>query len=151
MTHHLEARKPKPDLSVLSWMEFIDLPDLNLHKIKVGFDTGARTSARRATQIETFTRNMAAWVRFQLDIEVAESDLGIEAPAYDTRHIKNTSGISQEKMIIKTPILTAGRTCPIAVSFTNRSNMRLSMIVGRSALKKQNIAVHTCKINLASK
>lgn len=147
---HLKVKKPRPDLSVVGWMEHIDLPDLGLHHVKAKFDTGARTSALHARQITTFTRDDATWVRFHADLEVAEPNLWIEAPVHDIRHIKNTSGQPEERIVIRTSVKIAGRIWPISVSLTDRSNMRLPMIVGRSALKRQNIAVHTRKTNLTS-
>lgn len=146
----LKVKKPKPDLSVVGWMEYIDLPELSLVHVKAKFDTGARTSALHAGQIATFSRDGAPWVRFHVDIEVAEPDLWVEAPIHDFRHIRNTSGVSEKRIVILTPIKIAGRIWPISVSLTDRSNMRLPMIVGRSALKGQNIAVHTRKTNLTS-
>lgn len=147
---HLKVKKPRPDLSVVGWMEFIDLPDLGLGRVKAKFDTGARTSALHATKIETFEREGAPWVRFHVDIEVAPPDLWIEVPIHDVRHIKNTSGVPEERIVIRTPIKIAGRIWPVSVSLTDRSNMRLPMIIGRSALKKQNIAVHTKRTNLTA-
>lgn len=151
MTPHLKVKKPKPDLSVVGWLEYIALPDLGLHHIKAKFDTGARTSALHATHIETFMRDGQEWVRFNVQIEEDGPDLQLEQPIYDTRHIKNTSGVPEERIVIRTPVHIAGRTWPITVSLTDRSNMRLPMIVGRTALKKQNIAVHTRKTKLTSK
>jgi len=147
---HLKVKKPRPDLSVVGWMEYIDLPDLGLNHVKAKFDTGARTSALHATQIETFSYHGIPWVRFHVDIEVAEPDLWIEVPVHDVRHIKNTSGVPEERVVVRTPIKIAGLTWPISVSLTDRSDMRLPMIVGRSALKERNIAVHTRKTNLTS-
>ena len=149
-TPHLRVNRPRPDISVVGWMEYIDLPDLGLKRVKAKFDTGARTSALHSSQIETFARDGLPWVRFHVDIAVAEPDLWIESPIHDTRHVKNTSGIPEDRIVIRTPVKIAGRIWPISVSLTDRSNMRLPMIVGRSALKKQNIVVHTRKTNLTS-
>lgn len=150
MPAHLNAKKPKPELSIVGWMEHIALPELGLSDIKAKFDTGARTSALHATDIETFMRDGSEWVRFNVQISNDTPQRQLEAPVYDTRHIKNTSGVPQERIVIRTPIVIAGRRWPITVSLTDRSNMRLPMIVGRTALKKQNIAVHTRKTKLTS-
>lgn len=146
-----KAKKPKPDLSVVGWLEYIALPDLGLHHIKAKFDTGARTSALHATQIETFMRDDQEWVRFNVQLEEDDGHVQREQPVYDRRQIKNTSGVPEERIVIRTPVVIAGRKWPIAVSLTDRSNMRLPMIVGRTALKKQNIAIHTRKTKLTSR
>lgn len=151
MTPHLKVKKRKPDLSVVGWLEYIALPELGLDHIKAKFDTGARTSALHATEITTFTRDEVEWVRFRVQLDADAPTVQLEQPVYDTRHIKNTSGVPEERIVIRTPVLIAGRTWPIAVSLSDRSNMRLPMIVGRTALKKQNIAVHTRKTKLTSK
>ena len=151
MTPHLKVKKPKPDLSVVGWMEYIALPELGLDHIKAKFDTGARTSALHATEITTFTRDGVEWVRFCVQLDVDAPDVQLEQTVYDTRHIKNTSGEPEERIVIRTPVMIAGRTWPITVSLSDRSNMRLPMIVGRTALKKQNIAVHTRKTKLTLK
>lgn len=151
MSPHLNVKKAKPDLSVVGWMEYIALPGLGLSRIKAKFDTGARTSALHATKIETFVRDDQDWVRFNVQLDVNGSEFSLDAPIYDTRHIKNSSGVQEERIIIRTPVIIAGRTWPITVSLTDRSNMSLPMIVGRTALKNQNIAVHTRKTKLTSK
>lgn len=151
MEHAPKPKKPKPPLSVVGWLEYIDLPDLGLHRVKAKFDTGARTSALHAMQIETFERDGVNWVRFHVDIDVAPPDLWIEAPVHDIRHIKNTSGVPEERIVIRTSVTIADQTWPISVSLTDRSQMRLPMIVGRTALKYRNIAVHTRSANLTRK
>lgn len=151
MTPRLKVKKPRSHVSVVGWMEHIDLPDLGLHHVKAKFDTGARTSALHATQIETFFRDGQEWVRFNVHLKDNTPDVHLEAPVHDTRHIKNTSGIPEERIVIRTRVRIAGRVWPISVSLTDRSNMRLPMIIGRSALKKQNIAVHTRSTKLTSR
>lgn len=146
----LKVKKPKPDLSVVGWIEHIDLPMLHLHRVKAKFDTGARTSALHTSQIETFTHdNGDEWVRFHVQMKHTDPERWFEAPVYAIRPIKNTGGVPEHRVIIKTPIKIAGQTWPIEISLTDRSNMRLPMIVGRSALKGRNIAVHTRRTKLS--
>ncbi|SNR43256.1 ATP-dependent zinc protease family protein [Puniceibacterium sediminis] len=145
-----KIKKNKPDLMVIGWMEHLDLPDLGLHQIKAKIDTGARTSALHATQIKTFVRDGEDWVRFQAQADEDEPEVTVEAPIHDRREIKNTSGIPEERIIIRTKLKLTDRTWTISVSLTDRSNMRFQMIVGRTALRNHNIAVHTRRANLTS-
>lgn len=145
-----KIKKPKPDLLVIGWMEHLDLPDLGLRQLKAKIDTGARTSALHATQIETFQRAGADWVRFQVVSDEDMPQTWAECEIYDRRHIKNTSGIPEERIVIRTKLKLTDRSWNISVSLTDRSNMRFPMIVGRTALKHHNIAVHTRRSNLTS-
>jgi hypothetical protein len=145
-----DSQPPTPDqgLSVIGWVEFVDLPALDLHRVKAKIDTGARTSALHTAQMEVFTRDGNDWVRFHVQMRETDPERWFEAPVHDLRHIKNTSGIPEERIIIRTLIRLGGQSWPINVSLTDRSNMRLPMIVGRSALRARNIAVHTRRTNL---
>jgi hypothetical protein len=140
---------PKRPLLVIGWIEHIDLPALGLHDLRAKIDTGARTSALHAEGIETFERDDQEWVRFRIELDAAHSTDPVEAPVYARRVIKNTSGIPEERIVIRTRFRIAGRTWPIAVSLADRSAMTFPMIVGRSALKNHNVAVHTRRANLA--
>jgi hypothetical protein len=104
-----------------------------------------------ATHIQPFKQDGAEWVRFQVELDATNSSQVIEAPIYERRDIKNTSGVPEERIVIRTRLRIAGRTWTISVSLTDRSNMTFPMIIGRSALKNHNIAVHTRRANLTAK
>lgn len=130
-------------LSVIGWMECIDLPDLDLPRIKAKIDTGARTSALHATEITPFRRDGARWVRFRTLIGDGRDEVELEAPVHSERAIKNTSGIPEDRFVIRTKARFGARSWTIDLSLTDRMNMTFPMIVGRAALKNHSIAVHT--------
>jgi hypothetical protein len=143
-------KKPKSDLLMIGWMEKLDLPDLDIKGLKAKIDTGARTSALHATHIEVFDNNGVEWVRFQTQVSENLPIHWAECPIYDRREIKNTSGVASERIVIRTTLKLTDRSWPISVSLADRSNMTFPMIIGRTALKKHNIAVHTRRANLTS-
>ena len=149
MAKKLKVKTPKPELMMLGWIEHIDFPDLKLHHVRSKIDTGARTSAFHATETKTFYHNDDLWVRFRCQLDEKAPSLSFEQPVYDIRQIKNTGGVAEERVVIRTNMRIAGRTWPISVSLTDRSNMRFPTIIGRSALKSQNISIHTRKADLA--
>ncbi len=142
---------PPKNLIVVGWTELVGLPALGLADLKAKIDTGARTSALHADRIVRFEKDGAPWVRFRVRHEAAKARVTTEAPVHDTRAIKNTSGVAEERIVIRTPLLIAGHRWLIDLSLTDRSNMRLAMIVGRTALSNHNVAVHTRRVNVAGR
>lgn len=137
-------RKPT-SLAVIGWIEMADLPLLGLNRVKAKIDTGARTTALHAIDIEEFQRDGAPWIRFRTQIAEHLPEHYVEALYHTERAIKNTSGVPEDRYIIRTRLKLGRRKWMIDLSITDRSNMTFPMIIGRAALKNHNIAVHTRK------
>ncbi len=141
---------PQRTLIVVGWTEIVGLPALGLDTLKAKIDTGARTSALHADAIELYEDEAGARrVRFRVHHGAARSRAQQDQPVHDVREIKNTSGVPEERVVIRTPLSIAGHLWRIDVSLTDRSNMRLPMIVGRTALAAHNVAVHTRRTGVA--
>jgi hypothetical protein len=145
-----EIRKKPKTLTIIGWQERIDLPRLGLLGLNAKIDTGARTSALHASDLSTFEKDGAAWVRFRSHFDDAAQDIWAESPILEQRQIKNTSGVPDTRIIIRTPFTLGGQTWDVDVSLTHRADMRFRMIVGRTALKNRAIAVHTKKRHLTT-
>ena len=133
---------------LIGWQERVDLPLLGLTNLKAKIDTGARTSALHATDIVEFENDGAPWVRFHTRFDDDARDTDVECPIHDRRHITNTSGVPDDRIIIRTKFRIANRLWKIDLSLTERTEMRFRMIVGRSALRRHNILVHPDKRNM---
>jgi hypothetical protein len=130
---------------IIGWQERVDLPLLGLTNLKAKIDTGARTSALHATEIVTFQRDGQDWVRFHTRFDDDARDTDVETPIHDRRAVKNTSGIPEERIIIRTKFRIAHFLWRIDLSLTERTEMKFRMIVGRSALRRHPIVVHPGK------
>ncbi|SPF81671.1 ATP-dependent zinc protease family protein [Pseudoprimorskyibacter insulae] len=145
-------QKPRSigQVSVIGWMEYVTLPELHIDPIKAKIDTGARTTALHATDIEAFEKGGKPWVRFRVVDEHNAPGPLREAPVHEERAIKNTSGVPEDRYVIRTKARFGAKTWVIDLSLADRTNMTFPMIVGRTALKNHAIAVHTKRAFLLS-
>jgi len=137
-------------LLVIGWHECISLPELGLRDFAVKVDTGAKTTALHADNIETFEQDGAPWVRFASPDLPGTPSQTCAFPIHTERDITNTSGAPQTRIVIRTPMVLAGRKWRIDISLTDRGNMRFPLILGRRALRRKNIAVHAGQTYLVS-
>lgn len=135
--------------TVVGWREQISLPDLGLQEFAVKIDTGAKTTALHAAEVETYEVDGQMWVRFVPDFIHGRPHTR-EVPILETRQITNTSGVPEDRIVIRTLLEIAGRRWNIDVSLADRAPMRYPLILGRSALKGHNISVHTGRSYLVS-
>lgn len=127
----------KKVLPVIGWREWIALPALGVDRIKVKVDTGARSSALHAFDLETFQRKKQEWVRFVLHPLQRDSRTTIvaEAPVLEWRTIKSSSGHGERRPVIETPVELFGQRWDVEITLTNRDTMGFRMLLGRQAVR----------------
>lgn len=118
------------------WEEWVSLPDLGLPAMKAKVDTGARTSALHATDIESFGSSKAPRVRFMVHPIPGREDLVIpcSAPIVDRREVTSSNGEAEMRFVIGTTMSVAGQSWPIELTLTDRRGMASHMLLGRQAL-----------------
>ncbi|NNG05583.1 MAG: ATP-dependent zinc protease [Inquilinus sp.] len=121
---------------IVGWREWFGLPNLGVPRIKAKLDTGARTSALHAFDVERLTIDSREWVQFavhplQRDDRTVISCL---APLLDERGVKNSGGQLEHRYFIETTLRMDGRDWPIELSLTNRDQMGFRMLIGRTAM-----------------
>ncbi|MCF7726111.1 30S ribosomal protein S6--L-glutamate ligase [Sulfitobacter sp. M22] len=118
------------------WEEWVALPDLGLPAIKAKIDTGARTSALHAHDIEVFGPASKPKVRFNVHPVAGNEDITItcSAPIIDRREVTSSNGEAELRYVISTKMDVAGQSWPIDVTLTNRAGMTSRMLLGRQAL-----------------
>jgi len=134
---------------VIGWRELIGLPELGISQMAAKIDTGARTSALHAEDQEPFERNGERWVRFKAPKLKNQPARVIEAPIKVEREIKNTSGIPENRFVIRTLLMLGGHRWHIDVSLADRDAMTFDLIVGRTALKGRKILVDPARSYLS--
>lgn len=118
------------------WEEWVSLPKLGLPAISAKIDTGARTSALHASDIEVFGPNDAPKVRFSVQPIQGRDDVAItcSAPITDRREVTSSNGEAEMRYVITTNLDIGGRSWPIEITLTNRAAMTTRMLLGRQAL-----------------
>lgn len=133
---------PPPDAAFrLGWEEWVALPDLGLPAMKAKIDTGARTSALHASDIEPFGPSQRPRVRFMVHPVPGRSDLEIPCSAdiQDRRDVTSSNGETELRYVIASEITVGGRTWPIELTLTDRGTMAYRMLLGRQALAEDVI------------
>jgi len=125
-----------PDKTIVGSQEWISLPDLSIPAIKVRVDSGAKTSALHAVNIQPFNRNNEAWVTF--DVFPIQHNgkkvIHCEARVIDKRIIKSSTGNRENRYVIKTPLKVNELSYDIELTLTNRDSMGYRMLLGREAM-----------------
>ncbi len=124
------------DNLTFGWEEWVALPGLGLPALKAKVDTGARTSALHADDIETFGSAAKPKVRFSIHPIPGREDIVItcSAPLIDRREVTSSNGESEQRYVIQTKLEVAGQSWPIEITLTNRAGLSSRMLLGRQAL-----------------
>ncbi len=123
--------------SVIGWREWIAMPDLGIDALKAKVDTGARSSALHASDLERAWRDGVPWVRFSLHPlqRHTHPTVWAEAPVIDERPVRSSSGRSEVRPVILTTVTLGGEAWQVELTLTRRDSMGFRMLLGRQAVR----------------
>ncbi len=126
-------------IPTLGWREWIALPDLNVEAIKVKVDTGARSSALHAENVEVVSGRHGPRVKFQvLPLQKSrEPCIACVAKLHDERWVKSSNGKRELRPVIRTDVRWGGVLWEIDLTLTSRDLMGFRMLLGREAVRKR--------------
>lgn len=129
------------DLKIIGSEEWCVFKSLGVPAIKARVDSGAKTSSIQATSLKVITKNNQEWVKFEVTPLQENRSITIpcEARLVDRRMVKSSSGISEERLVVKTPVTLGDDTFDIELTLANRDTMEFRMLLGREALTDRYI------------
>lgn len=124
---------------IIGWREYASLPELDIERVKVKIDTGARSSALHAFNIQERSQNGKQIISFQVHPQQRDSHTTIttEAELLEYRQIRNSGGKAQLRPVIKTNIQVGAEIWTIELSLTNRDVMGFRMLLGRQGVRNK--------------
>lgn len=133
--------------NIIGWREWALLPSLSRVKIKAKIDTGAKTSALHAENIEILKIKNKDFVRFTFfpNQHDKKNKKIITLPLIEYRKVKSSVGVETTRPVIKTDLKLGDEIFPIELTLINRDMMGFRMLLGRDAFKRQEILISPTK------
>ena len=132
---------------IIGWKEWFSLDCIALPAIKGKIDTGAKTSALHAFNIETFYIEDVEYVRF--DIHPLQKNKRLVrsciSRVIDRRMVSDSSGKKEKRIVIKSDLKIGDKKIRIELTLTNRDNMSFRMLLGREAIMQAKMIVDISK------
>jgi hypothetical protein len=135
---------PRHDTSLrVGWREWLTLPDLGITAIKAKIDTGARTSALHAFEVDPFRQDGRELIRVRIHPVQRRTDIACDCTAevIDRRWVSDSGGHKELRYVIRTAVRLGPNTWPIEVTLTDRDPMRFRMLLGRTAMLGRLVVV----------
>lgn len=139
----------KTEMEFVGWRESVSLPAFKLKDLKAKIDTGAKTSALHADEIEYIVVRNKKYVCFVLVSDDGKKHK-IKTPFIEEREIKSSTGQKTIRPVVKTVIKMGKSEFEIEITLINRDLMGFKMLIGREALNGRFL-INPARSNLLKK
>ncbi len=112
-------------MPIVGWKELVSFPKLKLGPVEAKIDTGARTSALHADEIEVTGKR----VRFII------GGKRYAAPLVGHKRVKSSNGISETRAVIRATLQLGAKSMKTEITLTDRTDMEVPMLLGRNSIK----------------
>jgi len=122
-------------MNVIGSVEWCHFEGLGVPAVKARVDSGAKTSALQSNKIKLFIKDGQEWVKFEVNPIQDNRSISIscEERVVSKKVIKNTSGIAEERYVIRTTMQLGEHFFDINLTLANRDSMEYRMLLGREA------------------
>ena len=131
--------RPRRTRQIVGWREWVALPDLGVGRTKAKVDTGAKTSAIHAWDLEIEEVEGVTVARFALHPVQRDDTTSIAASAtvVGWREVRSSNGETERRPAIVTPVVLGEDRWDVELTLARRDEMGFRMLLGRSALRRR--------------
>jgi hypothetical protein len=122
--------------TIVGWREWASLPGVGIPWVKAKLDTGARSSALHAFDIEELAGGDRVRFKVRPWQKSLEDVVEVECPVHDRRTVRSSSGHSEVRIVVLLDVELAGRTVTAETTLSDRYQMGFRMLIGRQALRQ---------------
>ncbi|MFF1878522.1 ATP-dependent zinc protease [Leifsonia sp. NPDC058230] len=122
--------------TIVGWREWVTLPGIGVPWIKAKLDTGARSSALHAFDIEELAGGDRVRFRVRPWQRSEEDATEVECAVHDRRSVRSSSGHTEERIVVLLDLELFGRRVTAETTLSNRDQMGFRMLIGREALRQ---------------
>lgn len=127
------------EIRTVGWKEYLDLPELEIFRLKAKVDTGARTSTLHVDSLEVLEVLPDGTERVEIVVspDRRRPDFQVRTRARVIRRMRvvDSGGHPEVRPVIETELVLGPVRKRILLTLTNRSGMLFRMILGRKALE----------------
>ena len=127
-------------MTIIGSEEWCSFEEFGIITIKARIDSGAKTSSIQANNIKIFRRKTEKWVSFEVFPIQGNNSISVicKSKIHARRLVKSSMGISEKRIVIKTPITIGDDVFDIELTLANnRDSMEFRMLLGREAFNKR--------------
>ena len=127
------------NLALVGSEEWCSFEQIGIPAVKARIDSGARTSSIQSQNSQIIRKGGQDWVRFEVTPlqENRSIILLCEAPLVDRRMVKSSSGVSEERLVIRTEVVIGQYRFDLELTLASRDTMEYRMLLGREALNER--------------
>ena len=140
--------KKQTDKTLIGRQEFCDIPEAGVYGVRARIDTGAKTTALHAYNIEVSKDdNGQEYITFNTHPENRRRKDGplITLPIIDKRHVVSSNGQKEERYIVRTTLCLGDSCFETDMTLTSRHKMSFPILIGRNSLIRGKFVVDVAK------
>jgi len=123
---------------IISVFEKVDFPEFGITGMSAKMDTGAFTGALHSTKIYVDNSSDKPVLHFS---PFDHPEIAIATTSFRRGPTRSSNGQIEQRYIIETTVVLKGQKYPIRLSLTDRSTMRIPVLIGRRFLREHGLLV----------